>query len=328
MFIAEKLKTSAKLHGYRWMHNRCIHSGLNVPRNTIYQILRLLDPDGVSSRKRNRLRKRQYISKGLNYVWHVGGYAKLKPYGIAIHGCIDGFSRNIIWLEANTTNNDPKVIASYFIDSVTRKNGCPQRIRADMGTENRFIEQMQIFLRRNHGDELSGNKSFMYGNSTHNQRIEWFWGCLRKEMGQYWMDSFQELARDYGTTSFSGDFLDKSLIKFCFMELQRYLDALAATWNTHGIASKTNLTRGGNRPLMMYTLPELYNVDDRLCPVDKDEIEVCSEETLPKVGLPCDETVKSLCKIIMEESRLQTPDTIQEEIQLYLHLRGNILSQL
>ncbi|KAL5016204.1 hypothetical protein ScPMuIL_005793 [Solemya velum] len=198
-----------------------------------------------------------------------------------------------------------------------------------MGTENGFIEQMQIFLRRNHEDELSGNKSFMYDKSTHNQRIEWFWGCLRKEMDQYWLDFFQKLARDSGTTSFPGDFLDKSLIQFCFVEfIQRDLDALAATWNTHVIASKTNFTRGGNHPLMMYTLPELYNVDDRLCPVDKDEIEVCSEETLPKVGLPCDETVKSLCKIIMEESRLQTPDTIQEGRQLYLRLRGNILSQL
>ena len=27
---------------------------------------------------------------GPNYVWHCDGYDKLKPYGFAIHGCMDG----------------------------------------------------------------------------------------------------------------------------------------------------------------------------------------------------------------------------------------------
>lgn len=29
--------------------------------------------------------------QGPNYVWHLDGYDKLKPYGFAIHACIDGF---------------------------------------------------------------------------------------------------------------------------------------------------------------------------------------------------------------------------------------------
>ena len=27
-----------------------------------------------------------------NFLWHCDGYDKLKPFGIAIHGCIDGYS--------------------------------------------------------------------------------------------------------------------------------------------------------------------------------------------------------------------------------------------
>ncbi len=49
---------------------------------------------------------------------------------------MDGFSRMVIWLHAYSTNSDPKVIASYFI-----------LIRSDLGTENRYVEQMQKFLR-------------------------------------------------------------------------------------------------------------------------------------------------------------------------------------
>ena len=31
------------------------------------------------------------LIQGPNYVWHMDGYDKLKPYGFAIHACIDGY---------------------------------------------------------------------------------------------------------------------------------------------------------------------------------------------------------------------------------------------
>ena len=30
------------------------------------------------------------LLQGPNYLWHMDSYDKLKPYGISIHGCIDG----------------------------------------------------------------------------------------------------------------------------------------------------------------------------------------------------------------------------------------------
>ena len=87
------------------MHLKCIQSGLNVPRDTVYDLMKLLDPEKLLARRRNRLRRRVYVSKGPNYVLHIDSYDKLKPYDIAINGRIDGLSRNVIWLEANTTNS-------------------------------------------------------------------------------------------------------------------------------------------------------------------------------------------------------------------------------
>lgn len=29
--------------------------------------------------------------QGPNFIWHVDGYDKLTPYGITLHGCIDGW---------------------------------------------------------------------------------------------------------------------------------------------------------------------------------------------------------------------------------------------
>lgn len=45
----------------------------------------------------------------------------------------------MIWVEAYKTNNDPKVIAGYFMDSVINAGGCPSRIRLDLRTENGHV---------------------------------------------------------------------------------------------------------------------------------------------------------------------------------------------
>ena len=45
-----------------------------------------------------------------NYLWHIDGYDKLKPFGFCIHGAIDRCSCRILWFDVGPTNNDPSVI--------------------------------------------------------------------------------------------------------------------------------------------------------------------------------------------------------------------------
>ncbi len=207
---------TGQLQGYCLMHHRAIQRGFVVSQETIRRLMKIVDADGVELRRARRLRRRQYACRGPNALWHMDSYDKLKPYGIAINGCIDGFSRHIMWMEAYTTNSNPKVIADYFINTVMRIGGCPQRLRADPGTENGHVKDMQMFLRRNHTDHHAGDGSFICGCSTANQRIESWWGILHRQSVQFWMDILQTL-KDDGL--FSGDFLDKSLVQFCFLNL-------------------------------------------------------------------------------------------------------------
>lgn len=60
-------------------------------RETVRQLLCIMDPEGVQARRSRRLRRRAYISLGPNYVVHIDGYDKLKLFGFAIHGAIDGW---------------------------------------------------------------------------------------------------------------------------------------------------------------------------------------------------------------------------------------------
>lgn len=212
-FLQGEVQRSSPLHGYRWMHLRCLQQGFTVTQNTIRLALKALDPHGVDIRRRRRLRRRAYFNRGPNFLWHLDSYDKLKPYGICINGCIDGFSRYIIWLKAGLTNNNPKVVASYYYEAVTLLKGYPRTICADCGTENGHIENMQRFLK-----EMSDTNSpaFIYGRSTGNQRIEWWWSQLRQHNAQFWINLFEKLKAD---GYYDGLYLDKSILQFCFMDL-------------------------------------------------------------------------------------------------------------
>lgn len=216
LYILERLRESGQLHGYRWMHSTCVANGFVVSKDTVRHLLSILDPGGVDRRRRRKLQRRLYRGVGPNFTWHLDSYDKLKPYGICINGCIDGFSRKIIWLQAHHTSSNPAVIAGYFIKEVINNVGCPRRVRADRGTENCMVRNIQTFLRRNHQDGLADEKSFVYGQSISNQRIEAWWGVLRKENAQFWMNTFSDL-RDSG--DFTSNFIDKNLIQFCFMHI-------------------------------------------------------------------------------------------------------------
>ena len=213
-FIRGELRSSGQLHGYRIMYERCRQRGINVRMDDVRFILKQLDPEGVSLRTAKRFRRRTYFANGPNFIWHMDGYDKLKPYGLCISGCICGFSRKIIWLKAYNTNNNPRIIGGYYLEAVSDLGGCPRFVRGDFGTENGHVSAFQSFLR--HDRETENQQSFMYGASTTNQRIESWWGYLRREHLHYWIESFKSL-QDNG--QFSGNSLDKNLVLFCFLPL-------------------------------------------------------------------------------------------------------------
>ena len=74
-------------------------------------ILKEIDPKETNIRKASRLRQRKYVSEGPNSCGNADGYDKLKPCGFPIHGCIDEYSRRILWLKVTKSNPHAKVPA-------------------------------------------------------------------------------------------------------------------------------------------------------------------------------------------------------------------------
>ena len=81
----------------------------------------------------------------------MDGFDKLKQYGFSIHGALDGFSRRVLWLEVCVSNNDPAIIAGYYVSCVEQLKGCPKNLRSDPGTEKTALQRRcKLHLREIH----------------------------------------------------------------------------------------------------------------------------------------------------------------------------------
>ncbi|XP_062865268.1 uncharacterized protein LOC134327123 [Trichomycterus rosablanca] len=307
------------------MQTKCQENGLHVKKEDVRLILKALDPRGVQLRKAQRLHRRNYFARGPNYIRHFDSYDKLKPFGICINGCIDGFSRNIIWLNAFTTNSNPEIVGGYYIEAVEKLRGCPRIARGDCGTENVHIRDFQRFLRCNRDD---GNTidSYLNGASTANQRIESWWGILRRESMEFFISLFTDL-KDNGM--FDGCFLDKSVLQFCFMGIiQDELDETMKVWNSHVIRPSKNDNVPSGRPNVMYLMPELYSTENCLSPADEADLQLCKSACTFRSTVPCDPDVYELCNITIAESQMAFPNDSIQALDLYIHLRNEIKASL
>ena len=157
------MNTSHSKVGYRQLTELLsLKFGINAAKNTVRLTLRDVDPDGVEERRGKVIKRRIYKTDGPGEVYHIDGNDKLKRWGFAIHGCVDGFSLKIMWFVVATSNNDP-----------LHKHGfCPKLLRMDPGNENVYCEDLEVFLTGN-------DDSYLYAASTRNQRIEEFWSGLK-----------------------------------------------------------------------------------------------------------------------------------------------------
>lgn len=305
-----------------------------MPRNVVRLVLRDIDSEGVESRRRRQLRRRQYFSRGPSYVWHIDGYDKLKPYGFSIHGAIDGFSRRILWIELLSSNKDPNTIVSLYLDYVRQFHGLPRKIVADCGTENLITAGCQRYLRREQTDTCAGAKSFQYGRSVSNQRIEALWSQLRRSCTNFWIGFFKDLIESglFDTSSM----VEKQCILFVFSELlQQDLKAFSQSWNSHSIrpSANTDITiRPSGRPNVLYFSPELTdrNACDYKIPLNYQDLSVMTSMYQSDVTAPkylCSMEMLELAAILMSENDLQMAQTPTEGLKLYqtlLQLIGNI----
>ena len=104
-----------------------------------------------------------------NSLRHLDGHHSLIRWKIVIHGCIDGFSRRIIFLRRNS-NNLAETVLDLFRAAVQKDgNLWPSRKLVEKGLEKVLVCDAVVQAR---GDNRG---SFIAGPSNHIQRIERLW---------------------------------------------------------------------------------------------------------------------------------------------------------
>ena len=316
--IERELHENGNLLGYRAMWRKLQSNyGIHVRRLTVQNIMKELDPEGCKTRKAHKLQRREYLNPGPNFTWHADGYDKLKQFGFPIHGCIDGFSRRIMWLEIVRTNNDPRVIGGLFLDCVKSQNGCPTVLRTDRGTENGLMASAQCYLRRNHRDQYNGLRAHRYGSSHSNQRIEAWWAMLRRSWASWWINFFKDLV-DRGCVDTSNT-LHQECLWFCFSNVMKNsLKSIRESWNTHYVRKSRYHTAHGI-PDQLFFLPESVDaVDHKMEYLQPDFSEVEGSVTLVD-----DESHKAYQEYFhynFSVLRLQEPQTWTDSLYNYEQL--------
>ena len=273
--IEEIVSGPGSAGGYRSLWHTLELEGLRVPRIIVQHLLREIDPEGVSARKAHRLKRRVYSNPGPNYAWHLDGYDKLKPWGFPMHGCIDGFSRRILWLKVARSNNSPEIPGQYYIETVAELGGVPVELVTDLGTENGLTASMQCYLREN-------NDAHRYVPSPRNQRIEGWWSFFCKNRISWWRSFFQDL-ESQGIVDTTSE-IHTECLWYCFSGvLQTECDHVREHWNTHRIRKSRHDTVHG-RPDSMFFLPEYHGgLADLLLEVPVIEINEVSQQCIREI---------------------------------------------
>ncbi|EDO35081.1 predicted protein [Nematostella vectensis] len=139
--------------------------------------MKLIGGNQPPPKKKRVAQRRDYVSVGSNWCWHIDGHDKLKKYGFAIHAAIDGFSRRILWCHNDSTNNDPVYIAKYYYDFVVENQGLMLGRKTASWQVVKCTWKAQI--------------SHDYGTSMKNQRIEAYWSIQRHRNSIFWEQLFK-----------------------------------------------------------------------------------------------------------------------------------------
>ena len=72
--VRREMQGAGKLAGYRYIwHALRLRHHMHVPRRLVRKIMKEIDPEGVEERVARRLMRRNYVSSGPNFCWHVDG---------------------------------------------------------------------------------------------------------------------------------------------------------------------------------------------------------------------------------------------------------------
>lgn len=239
-------------------------------------------------------------------------------YRFVYHGCIDGFSRKIIYLGV-AQDNTSRTVFRLFHDA-SQIDGVPSRVRADRGTENVLVARFMIESRG------MDRASFLSGRSVHNQRIERLWSDVNRIVTAPFKRLFNSM-KDLGFLD-EHDEVDLYSLAFVFLpRIRTSAESFKESWNNHRLRTERHRT-----PLQLWTngflaglgpqqLPQTVSPEDIINYEGGDDIVTNNNVIVPRTNIQL---------TIEQTAQLQNlvPDPLAEDdnfgVQHYLLIRNQL----
>ena len=157
---------------------------------------------------------------------------------MVFHGCVDGYSRTIIYLQC-LNNNRASSVLNLFQQGVS-DFGLPSRERSDHGREN--IEVARFML----NSRGLNKRSMIMGRSVHNQKIERLWAELNRVISYYFSCLFTFMENEGILDSLCD--LHLFCLHYIYLpRVQRAIREFRSQWNNHGLS-----TQGSQTPFQLW----------------------------------------------------------------------------
>ena len=187
------------------------------------------------------IQRRVYMNPHPHFLWHIDTNHKLIRWKLIIHAAIDGFSRNIIYLEC-FNNNKAHTVLNLFMHAVYSCGIPPRKVRTDAGVENGFIID---FL----------GPDALVGPSVHNQRVERLNGTINENIRTRYGSIFYHLEHT-GVLDIDSA-LDIAILHYLYLpRINESLEALRMAYNHHPIAAERNMTPSQLMARNMHLYPQ------------------------------------------------------------------------
>ena len=282
--VQKELEGPGRLLGYRAMNQKLrTEHNVQVPRHLVYNMIAELDPEGLEARNLQRKKKKpkgQFTSEGPLWVASLDGHDKLCGYQnstfpLGVYGCIDTFSRKILFLFVCHSNSNPLVVGKMYLQYLFEAEMLPRNLRVDRGTETGKMATIHVYLLNKHEDMNDPTDAIIYGPSTSN-KIERWWRELHERLEKFFKEQLTILLRGREYEPHSA--LDRQLLAYVFIPVvQRECDIFVRYWNSHRIRGQDQLEIPAGVPDHIFSFPEQYGGTNMGIPLHKDELKEVAE---------------------------------------------------
>ena len=282
--VQKELEGPGRLLGYRAMNQKLrTEHNVQVPRHLVYNMIAELDPEGLEARSLQRKKKKpkgQFTSEGPLWVASLDGHDKLCGYQnstfpLGVYGCIDTFSRKILFLFVCHSNSNPLVVGKMYLQYLFEAEMLPRNLRVDRGTETGKMATIHVYLLNKHEDMNDPTDAIIYGPSTSN-KIERWWRELHERLEKFFKEQLTILLRGREYDPHSA--LDRQLLAYVFIPVvQRECDIFVRYWNSHRIRGQDQLEIPAGVPDHIFSFPEQYGGTNMGIPLHKDELKEVAE---------------------------------------------------